>query len=251
MRQTFTKSAVLAAALALLNAPSYADDATQHRAGAGSSKEYPEFWDGFYGGINLGGNFSSIDLHSSQLGFVNPDGTCNTNSSISSFFPGVQLGYLHQYDSKIVVGVEGDITFNTQDRDNITCPCPTYLHASDRFTARNSLQGSLRGRLGYALDHNLLPFVSVGVSFADMGIKYSNEGGDVYSKNATQAGWLVGAGLEWGFSDDLSVRAEYNYKAYNRLNIAIPGIYGLTDPNGAGHLNIDDNMVRVAVNYWF
>lgn len=266
MIQTLTKSAILAAGLTLLNTPSFAGDAAQLQPAAENSKvpvaltettlepkrkEYPEFWTGFYGGLNLGGNFSSTELHSSHLGFVNPDGTCNVNSSISSFFPGVQFGYLHQFESNVVLGVEGDFTYNTQDRGNITCPCPTNLVAKDRFTVKNRLQGSLRGRLGYALDHNLLPFVSVGVSFADMGIKYDNEGGDVYSKTATQAGWLAGAGLEWGFSDDLSVRAEYYYSAYNNLNIPIPSVYGLIDPNGGAHLNPSDNTVRIAVNYWF
>jgi outer membrane immunogenic protein len=84
-----------------------------------------------------------------------------------------------------------------------------------------------------------------------MGINYSNEGANSYNKSATQAGWLAGAGLEWGFSDDLSVRAEYYYSAYNRLNIAIPNVYGLTDPNGAGHLNVTDNTLKIALNYWF
>jgi outer membrane immunogenic protein len=266
MIQTLTKSAVLAVGLTLLNAPSYAGDAAQIQSGVENpkapvaltetaletkKKESPEFWSGFYGGISLGGNFSSTELHSSHLGFVNPVGTCNLNSSIDSFFPGVQFGYLHQFESNVVLGVETDFTYNTQDRANILCPCPTNLVAKDRFTAKNRLQGSLRGRLGYALDHNLLPFVSVGVSFADMGIKYDNEGGDLYNKSATQVGWLAGAGLEWGFSDNLSVRAEYFYKAYNNLNIPIPSVYGLTDPNGGAHLNINDNTFRVALNYWF
>jgi outer membrane immunogenic protein len=266
MMQTITKKAVLAAVLIFQNALAYAGDSDSFQPGMENIKissalsetalktkinEFPEFWTGFYGGISVGGNFSSADLRSNHLGFVNPDGKCNINSSLSSFFPGVQFGYLHQFESKVVLGVEGDFTYNTQEQADITCPCPTNLKAKDRFTVKNSLQGSLRGRLGYALDGNLLPFVSVGVSFADMGIKYHNEGGDYYNKTATQAGWLAGAGLEWGFSDDLSVRAEYYYKAYNDLNIRIPSVYALTDPNGSGNLNVNDNTVRVALNYWF
>jgi len=266
MIQTLTKSVILAAGLTLLHAPSYASDTNQQEVDAKNPRsstalmatssdtkiqESSEFWTGFYGGIGLGGNFTSTDLHSNHSGYINPDGKCNVSSSISSFSPGVQFGYLHQFESNVVLGVEGDFTYNTQNRTNITCPCPTFSPVKDRFRAENLLQGSLRGRLGYALDNNLLPFVSVGVSFADMGIKYSNEAGNSYNKTATQAGWLAGAGLEWGFSDDLSVRAEYYYSAYNRLNIAIPSVYGLTDPNGSAHLNVNDNTVRIALNYWF
>lgn len=265
MSQMYTRNAILAVSLLLPSIPSIADETTQVQLVTESSnipvaltetaleakaKDYPEFWTGFYGGISLGGNFSSADIHSNHLGFVNPDGTCNTDSSIDSFFPGVQFGYLHQFKSNIVLGVEGDFTYNTQNRENITCPCPTFLQATDHFRVENLLQGSLRGRLGYAIG-KLLPFVSVGVSFADMGIKYTNEVSNSYNKSATQAGWLAGAGLEWGFSDNLSVRAEYYHKAYNRLNIDIPSVYGLADPNGSAHLNVNDNTVRVALNYWF
>jgi outer membrane immunogenic protein len=260
MTQTLTKSAVAAALSSILVAPAFAGEFQSNTeqpdmpaASDVESKEntFPEFWSGFYGGLSLGGNFSSAELHSNQLGFINPDGSCNVDASLSSFFPGVQFGYLHQYRSNLVVGVEADFSYNTQERSTITCPCPENFIAQDKFTARNTLQGSLRGRLGYALNSNLLPYISAGVSFADMGIRYANEGGDVYSKSATQAGWLVGAGLEWGFSDKLTVRGEYYYKAYNSLNIPVPSVYGLSDANGAGHLNFNDNTVRVALNYWF
>ncbi len=260
------RSSIIVVYFVLMDASAYADDTVKLQTIADSSKtsqalsekaletrknEYPEFWTGFYGGISIGGKFASTDLRANHLGLVNPDGTCNVDSSSESFFPGVQFGYLHQFESNVVLGVEGDFTYNTQNRENITCPCPTYLQARDHFRVENLLQGSLRGRLGYAVKGNLLPFVSVGVSFADMGINYSNEGRNSYNKTATQAGWLAGAGLEWGFTDDLSVRAEYYYTAYNRLNIAIPTVYGLTDPNGAGHLNVTDNTLKIALNYWF
>jgi outer membrane immunogenic protein len=212
---------------------------------------FPESWNGFYAGFSVGGNFSSAELHSNHLGFVNPDGSCNLNSSLNSFFPGVQFGYLHQYKSNVVAGVEADFTYNTQERSNIDCPCPIGTPVQDHFRIRNTLQGSLRGRLGYALDSNLLPFISVGISFADMGIHYDNEGGDSYSKSNTQVGWLAGAGLEWGFSENLSIRGEYYYKAYNGLSMPIPSVYGLNDANGAGRINFNDHTVRVAVNYWF
>lgn len=89
-----------------------------------------------------------------------------------------------------------------------------------------------------------------GGSLANLGVSYADEGGDYYSKNSTQPGWLVGAGLEWRFKNAWSVRAEYYYTAYNSFDMSIPVTYGLADPNGNARVKINDNNIRVAINYW-
>lgn len=207
-------------------------------------------WTGFYGGLNIGGIFNDADIHANNLGFVNPDGICDTSSDFSSFFPGLQLGYASQLNSKVVLGVEGDFTYNANQSGKTDCPCNVTPRVSDRFTIKNRLQGSLRGRVGYALDNHLLPFFTAGGSFADLGLTYNNEANDFYSKNSTQAGWLVGTGLEWSFSHKWSIRAEYYYVSYSKLNMNIPNIYGLSDPNGGAHANLSANNIRFAINYW-
>ena len=87
-----------------------------------------------------------------------------------------------------------------------------------------------------------------------MGLKYNGQKDGIdnhfYSKNTSQAGWLVGGGLEWGATDSISVRGEYYYTAYNTINMQIPDIQR-NDPNGNSHLNLSSNTVRVAINYWF
>jgi outer membrane immunogenic protein len=91
----------------------------------------------------------------------------------------------------------------------------------------------------------------VGGSFADLGLNYSNEAGDHYSTNSTKAGWLAGAGVEWLFLNNLSVSAAYFYSAYSNLNLKLPVIYGLADPDGNAHTRVNTNNVLVAFNYWF
>ena len=274
MKQNLNRNFILTASLMLVSAQTYAAElnvGNNSKLTAKSSQASPvlkkgssrtgktdssEYWTGLYGGINLGGNFTDADLNSKQKNFYNREQKCNKDGSIDGFSPGVQLGYLHQFESNFVLGAEADFTYNTQDRANLNCPCTVVIASqTDQFTAENRLQGSLRGRFGYALNKDLLPFVSAGVSFADMGLKYNGQANginqDFYSKNTSQAGWLVGGGLEWGATDSISVRGEYYYTAYNTINMAIPNLQKIDDPNGNSHLNLSSNTVRVAINYWF
>jgi outer membrane immunogenic protein len=208
-------------------------------------------WTGFYGGLNVGGVFNDVDLNSNHFGLTDPTGTCNASSNFSSFFPGVQLGYLRQLESNVILGVEGDFTYNVDQTGKVSCNCPVTPSVSDHYSIKNRLQGSIRGRLGYLVKPQILPFLSAGGSFADLGMAYNNEGGDYYSTNTTQSGWLVGGGLEWGFTHNWSVRAEYYYIDYSSMNMKIPNIYGLYDPNGNAHVNLNANNVRLAINHWF
>ena len=134
------------------------------------------------------------------------------------------------------------------------CRCSFNNRVYDEYTFKNRMQGSLRGRVGYAInEHNfiLLPFLTTGVSVANLGLDYHNEAGDHYSKNSTQAGWLVGAGLEWAFAKDWSLRADYFYADYgNAVHLSLPTIYGLYDPNGKATAHLYANYISIALNYW-
>jgi opacity protein-like surface antigen len=150
------------------------------------------------------------------------------------------------------LGVEADYTNNFNKQGNAACTCDVNPDVSDKFAVMNRQQGSLRGRIGYALNHHLLPFVMAGGSVASLGTNYRDEGGDYYSRNGARAGWLVGAGLEWRFAQSWSIRGEYYYNAYNNaLKMRIPLTYGLNDPNGKARVSFDANNIRAAINYWF
>lgn len=172
----------------------------------------------------------------------------------SSLSPGMQLGYLYQFPNYLVTGVEANVAFNTNQQDTLSCTCPDNLFVADRFSLRNQLQSSIKARIGRAVNWNekiLLPYLTVGSSFANVGLTYRNEGGDDYSKNLTQAGWLLGAGIEWAFRQSWSLRAEYFYADYgNAIKLRIPSLYGLMDTNGAARVKLNSNNIVVAFNYW-
>lgn len=208
-------------------------------------------WSGFYGGGHLGGVFNHMELNAKHFAFVGLNGDCNHNSSYSGALMGGQAGFVHQLKSKWVLGVEGDFSYNFSQSSQVQCLCDFDSQVYDRFQLINREQGSVRGRVGYAMQHHLLPFASAGVSFANLGLDYHNEGGNRISGLSYQPGWLIGAGLEWAYTKQWTLRLEYQYAQYAQYEMPIYNIYGVEDPSGYGHLNVYNNNIRVALNYWF
>lgn len=230
----------------------YADNPYSHYALFNSS--LLNSWTGLYAGVNAGVAFNNAQLNSQQLGFTNPNGTCNTSSDFSTFSPGVQLGYLYQFSNDLVSGIEANVTINANQTTTLGCNSNINPRVYDRFNFRDQMQTSVKGRMGRALNWNknvLLPYLTAGASFARVGLTYKNEGGNYYSNTTTQAGCLIGAGIEWAFMQHWSLRAEYYYVDYgNTINLNLPSIYGLQDPNGNGRVDLSANNVVLALNYW-
>ena len=62
---------------------------------------------------------------------------------------------------------------------------------------------------------------------------------------------LIGAGIEWAFKKNWSLRAEYDYVNYgNTIQLNIPVVYDLVDPNGQAKLDLSSNNLVIAISYW-
>lgn len=208
-------------------------------------------WSGVYGGGNIGGIFNHASIDAQHIALSNEYGVCSNNVGFSSFFAGAQAGVLHQFDSNVVLGVEGDFTYNVSQIGISQCDCEFDASIYDQLYLKNRNQGSIRGRVGYAMNHNLLPYFTAGGSFANLGLRYSNEASDSYTASQIQPGYVLGAGLEWAYLAKWSVRLEYYYNSYNELQMNMPTIYTVNDPSGFAHANLYTNNIRAAINYWF
>lgn len=210
-------------------------------------------WTGVYIGAEAAAVFNNVQLRSQQSGFSNLEGTCNTSSNFSTISPGIQMGFLHQFTNHFVSGIEANF-INTNQKTTLNCTCPFNPDVSDRFSFRNQRQSSIKGRGGRALNWNktiLLPYFTAGASVTNAGLTYKNEGGDYYSKNINQTGWLMGAGIEWSFKQNWSLRTEYSHVNYGKtIELKIPGVYGLIDPEGNARANLSSNSIAVSINYW-
>jgi outer membrane immunogenic protein len=178
-------------------------------------------WTGFYIGINGGGGFG----HSQW------DSTGSFN--VSGGLVGGTIGYNYQF-GQAVVGVEGDIDW-ADINGTTNAACPFGCKTTDKWLS------TVRGRLGYAADR-FMPFVTGGAAFGD--IRASTPG--FAGANQTNAGWTVGAGLEFAIAGNWTAKAEYLYVDLGKFNCGISCGALVTD-----NVSFTTNIVRAGVNYRF
>ena len=178
-------------------------------------------WTGFYIGINGGGGFGRSQWDST--------GGFNTSGGLV----GGTVGYNYQFGQG-VVGLEGDIDW-ADINGTTNAACPLGCKTSDHWLS------TVRGRLGYAADR-FMPFVTGGAAFGD--IRASTPG--FAGGNNTNAGWTVGAGLEFAIAGNWTAKAEYLYVDLGKFNCGISCGAIATD-----NVSFTTNIVRAGVNYRF
>ena len=178
-------------------------------------------WTGFYLGINGGGGFGRSAWDTTG-GF-----------DISGGVVGGTLGYNYQV-GQAVFGVEGDIDWADISGTTNTA-CPFGCKTTDNWLS------TVRGRLGYAADR-FMPFITAGGAFGD--IRASTPG--FAGANTTNAGWTVGAGLEFAIAGNWTAKAEYLYVDLGKINCGISCGAATTD-----NVSFTTNLVRAGVNYRF
>ena len=72
------------------------------------------------------------------------------SSSFGSIFGGLQFGYNYRLPSRLLVGIEGDISFPNYLDDGIVASRST---PSSAVTEKLDFVSTVRGRAGYAFDH--------------------------------------------------------------------------------------------------
>lgn len=218
MTSTFVKTSL--AALALLAIPfaaSAADIPTKgyYKSAPRSVMGYYN-WTGFYVGAVLGYGFGSSTWQPAGLS-ISPKG----------MMYGATLGYNWQAGS-FVYGLEGDYSFSSVKG---SVPC----FAGSCETSNTSL-GTIRGRIGYAMDR-FLPYFTAGAAFGDIKASTSLGNGD----SASKIGWALGGGLEYAFLSNWSAKIEYLYVDLGKYSSAAV----LND------VSFNESIIRVGLNYKF
>jgi outer membrane immunogenic protein len=128
--------------------------------------------------------------------------------------------------------------------------------------------GTARGRVGYLITPSLLGYATGGFAYGGVKSNASIFGfetvpagiGNAFTSasfSGTRIGWTLGAGLEWKFWQNWSLKGEYLYYDLGRSTNALPP---LTANIGAvqafSHTPIlstryDGNLARVGLNYHF
>src|SRR5215470_7592937 len=182
----------------------------------------PYNWSGFYVGANFGGAWTSGNLNI-------PDN--NFYGGLTEFIGGIQAGYNFQA-GHLLLGVEGE--FDGATFSHPTLPFPTFGSVSQHWIS------TAAGRIGLVEDRWLM-YAKVGGGWVHSNA-ILNFPGVSWSGSNTSSGWLVGAGLEYGFKSHWTIRLEYDFLALaNWTSPTVPSV----------QLNRDVQMVKFGVNYKF
>lgn len=191
-------------------------------------------WTGFYAGINGGYGWGSLG-NIGDATFGEPSG----------FVLGATLGYNYQIN-QFVLGIEGDLDWTNVDstaRTTAQVGVPA-APASVANTATVNWMGTLRARVGFAIDRALI-FATAGYAGAGLDLKYTDLTNSVSGKDSSwRNGWTVGGGIEYAFSRNISAKTEYLYTSFGSQD-AFTG----TPYVARGELSM--SMVRAGVNYRF
>jgi outer membrane immunogenic protein len=187
-------------------------------------------WTGVYVGGQIGYGWANNSISSTLGGF--------SSSSTGGVVGGAHIGYNYQIN-QFVVGLEGDVD-GTSIRKSASTSFPIFASASSSLP----IEGSVRGRIGYAWDRALF-YATGGAAFAD--IKNSaNVLGITSSTSTGRVGWTVGGGIEYALTNNWSVRGEYRYSDFGRTSALVP----TTPPVGFSN-HLTEHAVRVGFSYKF
>lgn len=140
-----------------------------------------------------------------------------------------------------VVGIEGDVD-GTDYRSAQTIGAFTG-------TSRNDIQGSIRGRVGIAVDRALF-YATGGAAFAEFRNTYFGGVGPFYNNSHTRIGYTVGGGIEYAITTQFSLRAEYRYTDFGNYS-DFTGPFGAALAPTVFRNHVEQQRVQVGFSYKF
>jgi outer membrane immunogenic protein len=224
-------------------------------------------WTGAHVGVNAGFGFGGSDQvtignnTSPDIQKALNDGAIPKTITLrrEGFIGGGQAGYDWQVNSLLVIGVEGDLDgADIGGSNSVTVPPSVSGLQQDVTTTvkqRMDFFGTVRGRAGIVVAPSVLLYGTGGFAFDDesdsfsaIEAKFPHETA-IGSRSVFETGWVAGAGVEWAFAQNWSVKAEYLHYDLGTDNVkVVPG----TPPGFAlATFHKDGEIVRAGLNYHF
>lgn len=242
---TFKASVLGALASVFAIGAAAAADLPMYKGPAYAPPPPPVFtWEGWHVGISGSYGGGASYTASTLYNYAAPAVLfADTSRGTTGFLAGVQSGYTWQFANNFVLGYESEFNYADVSTSN-------NGGFAGGVNTRLNWFGAERLRFGYALGR-FLPYITGGLAYGQVrtqGVDFF--AGDAFISNASrwQAGWTVGAGLEYAVLDNISVKAEYLYtsmKGPNGAGIGFPtGSYRIFDGRG-----FDTHIARIGINY--
>jgi outer membrane immunogenic protein len=156
-----------------------------------STTAYAEVFNGPFIGVQAGWTQNTLD---------DPFNILTDKSKRSGLNYGVNAGYDVKLTDRFVIGVQADLGFTTGSDTRILGTSITQLKPKRSF--------EFSGRAGILASPSALLYVRTGYSNARFNLE------DTINSVKTRVGgnsdgWMIGGGLEYGFTDKISGRVEY------------------------------------------
>lgn len=180
-------------------------------------------WSGFYIGANGGYSWGhSTTSYTGTTGLGGAIAPFTTTQDLDGGLGGGQIGYNWQWDKNWVFGLEADFQGTGQDGSATAPPLPivvtipgvavTVVTTSGTFAQKLPWFGTARARIGFEPADRWLLYVTGGLAYgqvdstASLTVTTATPGGTATASvssgnNSTRAGWTIGGGTEWAFSD--------------------------------------------------
>jgi high affinity Mn2+ porin len=240
MRGLFLAGVMLAA----LGRGAYAADASLPvKAPPQQSQDKSYDWSGFYAGAHFGYAAGSSRWSVASTGAAAPalNGSLDLFNGYDmfkgtgSYFVGFQGGYNYLLPSRLLLGVEADISFPNTLGGTATFSSPATGAAS--YAEQVEMSGTLRGRIGYApsLGTGSWLFYATGglawtydqftrTQIAGMPVGGTAAPGTVENLFLVpRLGGAAGVGVELGLTPSWAARIEYLYTDYGSRSVTFPG----------------------------
>jgi outer membrane immunogenic protein len=217
-------------------------------------------WTGIYGGVHVGaGVLDDVVTNTTTTALLNA-GT-QTKLSPFSMVGGAQAGFNIEF-APFVLGAEGTFTWSNISGTQVTPSLQPTL--SENSVSNPQWYATATGKAGFAAN-DFLFYAKGGAAW--MGVHYTQNvvAGILESRQTvvdTRSGFTVGGGVEWGLTESLSARLEYDFldfgtKTYgfNNLGFNPAGSAMGTPltPNGPAPMSIKSftQLISVGLNYRF
>lgn len=205
---------ILAAGVAMFASSSaLAADAVEYIPEAPAAVEMPAAfsWSGPYIGVHGGYGWGDAEVDGFDAG-----------SFDGGRFGGF-VGYNWQFSNGFVAGLEGDVNYDWNE-DSI----------GGGFDGETGFSGSVRGRVGYAMDRTLI-YAAGGWTATNVEVT----GPAGFDESDTLHGWTLGAGVDHAFTDNVFGRLEYRYNDFGSGDV------------GGADVDFDQHVVQVGIGVKF
>jgi outer membrane immunogenic protein len=192
-------------------------------------------WTGCYIGAHVGGGWGRKSLRDVTLG-----GAEIASTGIDGWLAGFQIGCDYQAGAW-VYGVEGQASFVLGDSSS-DHRLTTIVRSSVDYL------GTLAVRVGYAWGPTLL-YARGGAALKRDSYRLTDAADSpLGSANETPFGWLIGAGFEWAFTPNWSLKFEYSYLDFGSHSVTFTLFDGATE-----RFDIEQHIhtAKVGMNYRF